>query len=214
MLWWGLLIVLLGYAAWRLFGGYPRGAQPCEVLAPREVVFLTAAAEAIFPPGGAIPASGGEAGIPRYVDRYLAANPTRMRRLMRMLFLLVEQATFFLPAPGRGGRRRFSALTVEQRVAALRGWQRSRWFPRRLVFTTLRAILTMGYLSHPPVLRQLGLAPLAVEPPIVEADLLYPPVGMGPEAIRFDESDLTAPSAGIPLDPDGPLHPAYAEEPP
>ncbi|MEN8181319.1 MAG: gluconate 2-dehydrogenase subunit 3 family protein [Myxococcota bacterium] len=202
------------FAGWRL-GRYPRTVPGrFRVLAPREVAFLAAAGDALYPPGGVLPPSGSEARIPEYVDRYLAEVPGRMRLLMRLLFALVEQATIVFRAPGRGGRRRFSSLRPEQRVAALEGWQRSRFFPRRLVFTSLRAILTMGYFAHPPVLRPLGLAPYAISTPVCDADLLYPPVGSRPEAIRYGPEDRTPPSDGTPLALDGPLHPDYAEESP
>ena len=131
----------------------------------------------------------------------------------RLLFLLVEQATLVFAAPGAGGRRRFSSLRPEQRVAALEGWQRSRFFPRRLVFTSLRAVLTMGYLADPTVLGALRLAPYAIPVPVGEADLLYPPIGRGPEAIPYGPDDRTPPSDGTPLDLAGPLHPGYREEP-
>jgi hypothetical protein len=208
-----LLAALCGLAAWRVFGGYARPATRQRVLAAREVAFLAAAADALYPPGGALAPSGSEAGIPAYLDGYLALVPARVRRLMRLLFLLVEQATLVFPAPGPRGRRRFSALSAAQRGAVLEGWQRSRLFPRRLVFTSLRAVLTLGYLAHPPVARALGLAPRSIPVPVCEADLLYPPVGRGREAIPFGPADLTAPSDGRPLDPDGPLHPAWAESP-
>ena len=76
----------------------------------------------------------------------------------------------------------------------------------------VRAILCMGYLAHPRVLRQLRLAPRAFETPVCEADLLYPPIGRGPEAIRYSSADLTPPSDGTPLSVEGPLHPRYAEK--
>jgi hypothetical protein len=135
-----------------------------------------------------------------------------MRLLMRLLFFLIEHATFFLPAPGPRGWRRFSSLSTEQQAAVLERWRTSRFYPRRVVFMSLRAVLAMGYLAHPRVLRQLGLAPLDLETPVCEADLLYPPVGRGPEAIRYSTADLTPPSDGTPVDPEGPLHPRYAEE--
>ncbi len=81
----------------------------------------------------------------------------------------------------------------------------------RIVFTSLRAILTMGYFAAPPVLRALQLAPYDIPTPVTEADLLYPPIGKGRDAIRWTRADLTPPSDGQPLDLDGPLHPAYAE---
>jgi len=203
--------LLLAAAGLRVFAGHPRAAVHYRHLARREVAFLCAAGDATFPRGGAVPASGSDADVAGYVDRWLAASPPRIRTLMRLLFFLVEHATLVAPAPGWGGWRRFSSLSPEQRIAALDGWRTSRHFARRLVFTSLRAILTMGYFSHPPVLRQLRVAPLAIETPVCEADLLYPPIGRPPEAIRWSAADLTPPSDGTPVDLDGPLHPAYAE---
>jgi hypothetical protein len=210
-------IVVGAFLTWgwlRLLGRYPRPeAGRFGILAAREAAFLAAAADALYPPGGAVPRSGSEAGIPEYVDRYLGVVPARVRWLMRLLFLLVEQATVLFAAPGRGGRRRFSSQSREQQVAALEGWQRSRFFPRRLVFTSLRAVLTMGYFAHPAVLRELGLAPYAFRVPVADADLLYTPIGQGRGAIAYGPGDRTPPSDGSPLALDGPLHPDYAELP-
>jgi len=107
--------------------------------------------------------------------------------------------------------RRFSSQDVEHRVAALDGWAESTLFFRRVVFTGLRAVLTMGYFAHPPVVRRLGLAPLAIESPICAADLLYPRIGERPESIGKTAADLTGPSGGIPLLRDGLLHRGFAE---
>jgi hypothetical protein len=206
-----LLVGLLVAAALRVFAGHPRAGARYRHLARREVAFLHAAGDATFPRGGAIPASGSDADVAGYADRWLAASTPRIRLLMHLLFFLVEHATVFAPAPGWGGWRRFTSLSPEQRIAVLDGWRQSRHFPRRLVFTSLRAVLTMGYFSHPPVLRQLRLAPLAIDTPVCEADLLYPPIGRPPEAIRYTAADLTPPSDGTPVDLEGPLHPAWVE---
>lgn len=203
-----LLVVLGGL---RIFAGYPRRAA-LRVLGPRDAALVEAAAEAVFPEGGAVPFSGPQAGVTAWVDRYLQELPRASRRLMGLLFLLVEQATLVFPAPGRGGRRRFSALSLPQRQAVLEGWRTSRLFPRRLVFTSLRAILTMGYFADPRVLRTLGLAPFDLRTPVREADLLYPPVGRGPEAIRHRPEDVDWTGETRPLGPDAPLHPAFAGE--
>ncbi len=204
-----LLAVVAAAAAYRVLGGYPRPSVPLKVLTPREHATIRAAALASYPPGGAIPPSGVEAGIPEYVDRFVAAQPPATRRLMRLLFLLVEHATLVFPAPGRGGFRRFSRLDEEQQVAYLRGWQKSRLLPRRLVFVSLRAILTMGYFGDPAVLRALGLAPRAIESPVCEADLLWPRVGEHPSTIRYRPEDVVPRPPAEPLGVVGALHPDY-----
>jgi len=194
----------------RIFGGYhaPKG----RLLAPREMAFVDAAAQALFPAGGAIAESGAEAGVAGYVDRLVAAQEPRNRRLMRLLFFLLEQATLLLPAPGGlSGFRRFSNLRVEQQAAVLEAWRGSRLFPRRLAFTSLRALVTLGYFAHPPVLRALGVAPLAIESPVCEADLLYPRIGASRASIALRSDDLTAPSDGTPLALGDALMPGYDE---
>src|SRR5208337_1838842 len=187
------LAVAASYALSRIFLGYPRPASRPVWLSRRELAVVDAAAETLFPLGGAIPLSGREAQIPAFVDSYVAAVPRNLRILMRMLLFLVEHATVFFPASGGllgGAMRRFSCLSPEQRVAALTGWEHSSLFARRLVFTSLRAILTMGYLSSPGVLRALGLAPREIPTPICEADLLYPRVGALPSTIALRAADL------------------------
>ena len=204
------LIAFFLWAGYRLFLGYPRSHEGLRVLAPREAVFLDAAAEALFPPGSDLPLSGGQADLPGYVDRWLVAVPSRQRVLIRLLIMLVEQATLFFPAPGWGVRR-FSSLRPDQREAVLEAWQSSSLAPRRLVFTALRAVITMGYLGHPKVLAHVGLAPYAIESPVLPADLLYPRVGEHPSTIPYTEADLTPPSSGVPLAIDGPRHPDYVD---
>lgn len=209
MLGWLLLAALAALLARRLLLGYP--GPGLRRLAPRELATVTAVADTFFPPGGALPASGSDAGVPAYLDRYLDALPPRARLLIRALLVLVEHATLVFPAPGSGGWRRFSSLAPAQREAVLEGWRTSRLFPRRLVFTSLRALVTLGYLADPAVLRRVGLAPYALPTPVCPADLLYPPAGRSRSAIRYGPGDLTPPSDGAPIDLDGPLHPAYRE---
>ena len=154
-----LLVALLGWIGARLALGYPRRPAGLSCLSAREHAVVAAAAEVVFPPGGAVPPSWRHARVPEHVDRFFAAQARPTRTLMRLLLLLVEQATLVFPAPGRGGRRRFSSLDVGQRAAYLRGWEGSALPARRLVFASLRAILTMAYFASPAVLDQLGLAP-------------------------------------------------------
>lgn len=199
---WLLACVLLLWVGLRVFAGYPRFGD-ARVLAARELTCLDAVGEALFPPGGAVEASGADARVSRYVDRLVAISQARTRRLMRLLFFLVEHATLIFPAPGGlGGLRRFSSLDLGQRVAVLEGWRTSRLFPRRLVFTSLRALLTLGYFAHPPVQAALRLEPFAIESPICPADCLYPRVGEHPDSISYGADDVTAAPGFAPLGPD------------
>ena len=208
---WILLAIFFAWAVRRLFFGYSEPDRNMRVLAPREVAFLDAAAGAMFPAGSEIPLSGREANLPGYVDGWLVLLPGRQRLLIRALILLVEQATLFFPAPGPSFRR-FSSLDPGSREACLRAWSSSRLGVRRLVFTALRAVLTMGYLGHPEVLRHVGLGPYAIATPVLPADLMYPRAGCHPSTNPLTPADLTPPSDGTPLALDGPLHPDYAGE--
>ena len=209
MLLWLALGAAFGYAGVRIFAGYPP-ADGFRFLARREVAFLDAAADAIYPPGGPLPPSGSEARISATLDAYLGIVPPRMRLLMRLLFFLSSTRRSSSPRPPPRGRRRFSSLSAGAARGRARGLAHAAaCFPRRLVFTSLRALLTNAYVADPAVLRHLGLAPFAIETPVCEADLLYPPIGRPKSAIRHAET--TPPSDGTPLDPAAPRHPAYRE---
>lgn len=184
----------------RLFTGYPGPPAGTACLAPREWATISAAADATFPEGGALPPSAEQAGVARHVDGFVAAQQPSTRLLMRLLFVLVEHATLVFPAPGPGGRRRFSSLGREQRVSVLEGWRGSPLFPRRLVFTSLRAILTMGYLGDPEVMRLLGLSPPDVGRRVCEADLLWGRIGEPSSAVRFRREDLSPPGPVAPIE--------------
>jgi hypothetical protein len=181
--WWVALGGLaIAWAVARVFAGYPPPPAGVRSLARREYATVAAAASATFPRGGSVPPSGLDADVAGHVDRFLGAQPTRSRLLMRLLFVLVEHATIVFPPAGSGGgrRRRFSALRPAQQVAYLEGWRTSRLFFRRLVFTSLRAIVTMGYLAHPAVIRELGLSPRAIAGAPCAADGLWPPIASAP----------------------------------
>ena len=209
-----IAVALAGLASWafaRFAVGYGSRDPAFPQLSAREQAFVRAASDAVFPAGGPIPHSGTEAGALGHVDRFLAGSSPRSRLLVRLLFFLIEHATIFFPAPGWNGIRRFTALSQAQQQAALDGWGRSRNAARRTIFQSLRAILTMAYFGSPAVLRTIGLAPLAIETPVVDADLLYPPIGQPRSAIRFGVADRDRDWPRTPLDPHGPLDPAYRE---
>lgn len=209
-----VLVAAAGVLVWAavrgLLGYGPRPASLAQ-LSAREAAFLGAAADAVFPRGGTPAQSGTEAGVVHHVDRWLALLARRNRVLIRLLLVFFEHATLLLPAPGRGGRRRFSSLSLSQRSALLARWEHSSLRIRRLIFASLRTIVTSSYFGNPAVLRELGLAPLAIETPVVAADLLFPRIGQSRASIRWTVEDLGRPRPRTPLDPRGPLHPDYGE---
>ena len=210
MSFWIIAVPLLVWITMRIWAGYPVPDRRYRILRRSEVASVAAFAEAMIPPGGHIDSSGLDANLPAFVDRWMDACQTRTRVLMHMLFFLVEHATLFFPPSGPRPRRRFSSLSLEQRIVALEGWGESGLYLRRLTFVSLRSILTMGYFYHPPVLRQLNVAPYAIDTPVCEADLLYPPIGKLPSDIQFTRDDLSE-SSGVPLAADTKLHPDFAE---
>lgn len=130
-----------------------RAKPPYTGLNGREQAIIAACADALFPPGGPIPLSGTDAGVVRYIDRYLGRVPASQRRLMRLLFQAVEHS----PALFGPTRARFTRLTATDRVAVLEAMSRSRIYFRRVMFLSLRLMLTMGYLAHPEVARRIGV---------------------------------------------------------
>jgi hypothetical protein len=197
----------------RLFLGYSRPSRSYERLAPREIAFVLATVEALFPSRAELPVSGLDVDAPGYIDRLLdALHPTK-RTQIRLLLCFFEQATLFWWAPGPRGWRRFSDLSLQQRSQVLENWNSSSVFLRRLVFTALRSVLGLAYLGNPATMRLLKVAPFDFASPVCEADLLYPPIGEDYDAIAYGVEDLTPPSDGTPIALDSPIHPDYAETP-
>ena len=193
--------------------GYPSPSREYAVLKSREIAFLSAASDATFPTRSAIPVSGMDVDTPHYVDRWFETLHRPKRFQIRLLLLFFEQATLIWWAPGAGGWRRFSSLSLKQRTEVLRSWYMSRLFARRLVSLALRAVLGMAYLGHPATMRALHVAPFDFESPVLEADLLYPPIGKRHDENPYGPEDLTPPSDGTPIDLDTPIHPDYREQP-
>ncbi len=209
MLLWLALLALIAIGFRRFLVGYPAPPVGVTALAAREYETARAAAEVIYPKGGPIDASGDTAHVAMHSDRFVGAQTRSNRILMALLFIAVEHATLVFPARGPRGWRRFSSLSPDQQLAYLQGWQQSELAPRRLVFMSLRAILTMGYFADAEVLGALGLRPREILSPVLEVDLLWPAVGQHPETIRFTRADVTGPGTSTPLGPSGSVHRDY-----
>jgi hypothetical protein len=194
------LLVLGTFAYVRLRMGYAAPEPPLEILSRGEAAFVGSAAATFFPAhdGAGRPASevlrpGASVELVAYMDAYLGQLPKRQRRLIRSLLILFEQSSLVFPARGLGAFKRFSSMSPEQQRHVLHAWAESRIYPRRVAFIALKALLVLGYLSDEANLRALGLAPWRIETPVIETDLIYPPIGSRPEQIAYTLDDLAPP---------------------
>lgn len=142
-----LAAVTLTLAVRALALGYPRPRLQNALLTRRQQAVVAACADTFFPPGGAIPVSGTEAGLVEYMDTYVRRLDARGRFLVGLLLTFIELGPFvFGPRPCR-----FSRLSLAHRLAMLDGMAKSDIYFRRVAFLSMRTMLTMGYLSNPRV---------------------------------------------------------------
>lgn len=183
-MWFWLALAALLMALRRGFLGYRAVPVGVKTLSAPEYATARVAAQILYPEGGAIPASGESASVALHADRFVGAQTWSNRVLMGLLFVAVEHGTLLFPPRGSGGWRRFTSLDADQQLAYLDSWRQSELPPRRLVFMSLRAILTMGYFADDGVLASLGLAPRELVAPPHEVDALWPPVGELPRELE------------------------------
>jgi hypothetical protein len=157
--------------------GYPAATLPAgSALSRKEQAIAAACADALFPPGGPIPVSGTEAGLVAYMNTYIARLPPSPRTLARLLFHFVEHGPWIF-----GPRlARFTRLSAEERILALREMSESSIYFRRVAFISLRAMMTMGYLAHPAVAEAMHMV---ADPAPFERRPSVRPSSVGQEAI-------------------------------
>ena len=174
-----LLAAAIGWLI-RMLTDYPPKRIPSTVLSAREQTTLAAAADAFFPPGGPIPISGSDAGVVRYFDGYVGRYRPAQRLLTRLLIAFTEYSPLLF-----GPRHvRFSRLALEQRIAFLNHAFTSSVYFRRIAFITLRAVMTMAYLSNREVARHMNMT--------CDTD----PFGIGEGALEVMPGAHTANAAG------------------
>lgn len=117
----------------------------------RGLAALEASAEALFPENNAGAPDWKQTELVRRTIDYLTELPASQARLIRTLFVAVELLTPFFCL------RRFSKLSIEQRVALVRRWRGSGFYLLRILGDSLKAMLTMMYVSHQDVLRYIGM---------------------------------------------------------
>ena len=134
--------LVLAFALWEFFLGYPSSNKSYLNLNAKEQHLLIKSAEAFFPSGGKLP-SAAEAKVVAYLDQMIPQLPRQQRILIRLLFVLIEHGPLlFGPAKPRTTR-----LSIEQRTKYFAGWESSNWYFRRLAFLSMRSLMTIAYFS-------------------------------------------------------------------
>lgn len=128
-------------------------STPILALNEREQALIGAVADAFFPPQGPIPVSGTEAGLVGYFDRYIGRSGARTAFLMRLLILFTDLS----PIAFGGGWKRFPQLPREEQIQHLHEASVSAIYFRRVSFVSLRALMTMAYLSNAEVARHMNM---------------------------------------------------------
>lgn len=128
-----------------------------------ELRTLRAFAEALIPPGGALPAAADTDGVSDGVARVLAAATPRMRGLTALGLRTLERSTF---------PRRFSRLPLEKRTRKIEKLEQSGSMLLRNLVLLLKTLVCVSYARDSEVQRAIGsvprceLAPGAVPPPL------------------------------------------------
>lgn len=116
-----------------------------------EAAVIAAAADALFPPGGAIRPSGSEAGVVAYFDEMLSELGPKQRNLIRLLIVFMELVPLFFL-----GRRRLSKQPLATRINTLAALNDSSLYFLRMTFQSLRTLIAIGYLACDEVAETTG----------------------------------------------------------
>jgi choline dehydrogenase-like flavoprotein len=135
---------------------------PKTTLGRRRFLTLAAFAEALIPPGGAIPQSAKEVGVAERIDSAAATfDPSVRKRLSKLLWLWE-----WLSVPTRAFRP-FSRLPVPVAVGVVERASKSKFVLRRQAFSFLKILCLNQWASTPPVEEAIGFTYSCVsrEPP-------------------------------------------------
>jgi len=116
----------------------------------------------LFPRDSRFSVSGADVVFAPAIERYFAeVSPTLTNNIKRALFAFNRGAHL-----SRLTHRAFTNLEPTEQDEYIRAWAESSFYPRRVLFTALKMILTMVYTSHPEVERAIGYRPAGPRPAI------------------------------------------------
>ena len=148
------------------FGSGPPGPT---LLSLTEAEYLTASAAAdAFFPKGEYKISGNEAGVARFLDRYVHEMPRPKRRLFKLLLRSLE----YSPAFSIRSLTRFSRLSLPARQEVLARWEGSPVYAQRMGQRALLFACSSGYFECDEVLADMGWGTGCIVPPRAPGEIL------------------------------------------
>lgn len=114
---------------------------------------LNAVIEAVVPSGGSFEEGAADLPVARDVEEFVAGVGPSALGTFRLALRAFEYSPFFVP-PIRF--RRFSRLTLQERIRVLEAWETSRLMPRRQAIHTLKLLVMTQFYSRRPIEERLG----------------------------------------------------------
>ena len=125
-----------------------------QALNNRDEKVLRALAQTLLTRSGRVSQDAVDAGVVRRIDRWFgtlnAIEKTKIRALFHMFDLWYAVHAFNPLA-------RFTSATREARTTYLATWEHSDTYARRLAFQGLRQIVSIAYMEHTGVRRDMGI---------------------------------------------------------
>ena len=121
---------------------------------------LRATVEALYPVNDYGAPDWRSTGMVERTFEYWGELPSRQRRQLMALFVLIELGAALVIF----GFKRFSRLPVSRREQAVRDFRSSWLLPLRLVGDAAKASTTVIYMSHPAVLAHIGMYSVCEHP--------------------------------------------------
>ncbi len=149
----GVALLGVGGAA-RSVVGDQAAADGRQMLSEPEARFLTALADALFPPGNALGVAGKDVDVAGQVDVWVAAMPATERRIVASLLHLFD----VWPRLSLASFSRFSELDLEKRINMLIAFDTSSVETRRALGQLLRALVSVVFFEDERVQAGMGLA--------------------------------------------------------
>jgi hypothetical protein len=146
----GAALLGTGTALYRTLGRFGPPALGYKVFDAEEVAVLEAACEAHFPGPPEWPLTAKEAGVPAFVDRYLAELYPDNQTLIRALLRTLNVSTLVTH------RAQFKNLPVRERLDVLDTWAASSLRLRRAGNQSVTLFIKMGYFENEKVRGALG----------------------------------------------------------